>query len=235
MKLTIAVALIALVTTSPAIAENADSEHAVSFDLQSMSANQVFSFNESNHDNFGHLVELKVAGVKLEQDVSAVHPVTKAKISVVGAVTSFRWNGGPADPLDFGFTISSANRSKLEARLKEAGVSGDVEFSFQIFGVDPAKNERYIRLKTFSYPFRGVMNKIGSEIESNRAVSLPLKGSMIKDGKKTLVFESVGLGAMLSVANQSAKLTVVPIAGGRPQNLIMGSAGGESLKLRWGN
>jgi hypothetical protein len=195
-------------------------------EFSKMSATPFSGRLENSTAAFAHLLGLKLGSTALAPDGSAVHPVTKKKTQIVGAITAFKWSGRPADSMELTFSMSDANFRRLENVLKQPVPTTALEFNFQIYSVDSETKEPFIRLKSFHYPFRGLLNKVGSEMLSKKAESLPLRGTLAKTAGR--------LSLDLNSSSSSAKIQVLPV-GPSPQNLIVGTGSEQTRKIHWGH
>ncbi len=194
-------------------------------EFSKMSATPFSGRLENSTAAFAHLVGLKLGSVALTPDTAAVHPVTEQNVQTVGAITAFKWSGRPADSIELAFAMSDANFKRLENVLKQPVPPTAVEFNFQIYSVDSETRQPFIRLKSFHYPFRGLLNLVGSEMLSKKAESLPLRASLAKTAGR--------LSLDLDSSARSAKIQVLPV-GPSPQNLILGIGSEQTRKIHWG-
>jgi hypothetical protein len=218
----LAVCLAGLLALPAALAEDFAVE-PMSF--SKMNATPFSGRANSGSSAFAHLVGLKIGGISFAADTDAVHPVNDKRSSIVGAMTAFQWSGRSTDPMDLTVVLSEANLKRLETYLKQPAPPPEIEFNFQIYLVDATTKETFIRLKSFHYPFRGLLNKVGSEMLSQKSESLPLRGVLSKiNGRLALDVDS---------GSRSARIQALP-SGPAPQNLILGNGPDQSRKIHWG-
>ncbi len=203
----------------------AEDQAVVPLTFNKMSASPFTGRSDRSAGPFAHLVGLKIGSVALATDTTATHPLTAETISIVGAITSFQWSGRPADSMELTFVLTDANLKRMEAYLQQPAPPPEAEFNFQIYSVDAATNSAFIRLKSFHYPFRGLLNKVGSEMLSQKSESLPLRAVLSKTSGR--------LSLDLDADRRSARIQVLP-GDPNPQNLILGSGPEQSRKIQWG-
>ncbi|NDD92342.1 hypothetical protein EBZ37_09680 [bacterium] len=223
---------ILLLVQAPQALTNEATPGALEF--SQLSLPQVFYYDEKKDEAFAHLVSFKIGSLTLQQDVQAQHPLTQSPVPVVGALSAFHWGGGPTDSFEISFTVSSVNQKLLENYLRQPNASAEIELNFQIFTKSPESSEKFIRLKTFTYPFRGIMNRVGSEILSNKPKSLPVKGSIAKtNGRLAFTLASTAGTQILNPPNFSVKLSAQP-RGSLKQTLIWALDPETTQKVFWG-
>jgi hypothetical protein len=102
------------------------------------SISQAFNYQKDDQSAIGHVAAIKIADKELKADLKLTDPedITK-KLDAVGAISSFHWEGGAAQPLQFTFNISITNKNTLAVLLHSDLSSILTVVDFVIWEYDP--------------------------------------------------------------------------------------------------
>ncbi|KHD88269.1 MAG: hypothetical protein OM95_08920 [Bdellovibrio sp. ArHS] len=207
---------------------------AATLEFTDLSLSQGFEFNESGRENFGHLTSLQVDSITFPADLTGVNPLSKKRSSIVGAISSYSWTTGLKAPMNLSFNLSAANVSLLRSTLKRGSVHPKVVLNFQIYAYNETTKSYYMKFKTFTFTQGGILNKIGKDMPSMKAVSLPIEGSLKKlDGNSPLKIADNPSSAVTRFKNYTVQIELSPI-GTEEQNLILAENPDINKKLSWG-
>ncbi|MEI6732980.1 MAG: hypothetical protein WCK94_03375 [Comamonadaceae bacterium] len=105
---------------------------------------QGFDFKKDYQVPFGFITNLKVGAVTLKNDIKAKDPATGADVPVTGVLSSFSWNGGSTDQLEFHMHVSQNNQQLINGLLRDKMLNPNVMVTFVIFKYD-AHSKKYFQ------------------------------------------------------------------------------------------
>jgi hypothetical protein len=160
--------------------------------LNSLSVDQVYKFDESNSSSFGHLISFQIGNIVFKPDSVTIHPISKKKHTIVGAITSLNWTKKQVEPLQLRFVISKENARMLKPLLPNKIKNSDVQFNFQLFTHDKESKKYYINFKSLTMPQKGILNRIGYKMPALQNVSHPVSGKLQRAGDSYQIDHEVG-------------------------------------------
>lgn len=91
-------------------------------------------------------------------DLTVTNPQTGAKMTVVGVMEQFEWNGGVADPLQINMYVSQENAAQLkllqQSTLKTTKVSA---LNYLIIDYDPVARQWFTQAAPQQPPLSGMV------------------------------------------------------------------------------
>lgn len=206
------------------------SAHALAqaVDYSNLDLIQGFYFKKTSQATLGYITDLQIGSVLFRTDTSVTNPVTNEKKNIVAPISSYKWGSLPSEPMQISFNISKANNKKLSELLKKSNAALNIEFNFQIYSFDPEKNEFYIALKSFTFPKRGIMNRIGYALPSNKLISLPIKGVI-----RSVAPAKSANTVVVNPENYEVQVVIVPTPD-KEQMLVRATSSESLMKAQWG-
>jgi hypothetical protein len=169
----------------------------------SCDVSQAFNFQKDVQTSVGHINKLKVSNKKLAEDIAITDPenVTGDPVKVVGVVSGMYWQGGYAEPIQFGCQVSNANKLTLAVLSHSEMSDTTVEVSFTIYDYDPDEKKYYKCFHTDGAVLKGLVEKSGGELN----ISIETDQSMEVMSPKNFAF---ALGVMPEDEAQEAHLAM---------------------------
>ncbi len=132
----------------------------------SCDVSQAFNFQKDVQSMVGHINKLKVANKQLAEDIAITDPenVTGDPVKVVGVVSGMYWQGGYAEPIQFGCQVSNANKLTLAVLSHSEMSDTTVEVSYTIYDYDPDEKKYYKCFHTDGAVLKGLVEKSGGEL-----------------------------------------------------------------------
>jgi hypothetical protein len=113
----------------------------------------------------GFLTHFKIGETEFETDISVTNPEEiEAKLPIVGVLSDVSWNGGEAEPLNFGCRVSTLNKNSAVMLTQSSMTNVDVEFTFLVFDYDPDEGITYQCFHCDEAVFTGKLQKEGGRI-----------------------------------------------------------------------
>lgn len=107
-----------------------------------------FNFRRDVFDSVGHVVSLKIGDTDLPADMTLKEPIEEGELKVVGAISSFSWEGGYAQPIQIAMQISRERKTDLATLLHKTMKSVAVDIQFVIYEYDRDKEVFYESVHT---------------------------------------------------------------------------------------
>ncbi len=233
MKSQLKLALSTFVIAFIANVATANFAKAAIIELPQLNLQQVYDFQFGVATPFAHLVSMQIGSVTLAADIAAKNPLTNKKTNIIGGISAFSWRTGMKDPMKFTFHVSEANRKRLLEILKKPAPNQVITFNYQIFAYDPDAKDFFITLKSFTFPQRGIMNRIGKDMPSMKAVSMPLKGTLQKISDQVFVVSNTPDANVKTPANYAVQVSIFP-PDNKQQQIVQGLSATENKKFNWG-
>lgn len=202
--------------------------YAQAVDYSSLDLVQGFYFKKTNHATLGYITDLQIGSTIFRSDISVINPVTNEKKNIVAPISSYKWGSLPSEPMQISLNISQANNKKLNELLKKSNAALNIEFNFQIYSFDPEKNEFYLALKSFTFPKRGIMNRIGYALPSNKLISLPIKGVI-----RSVAPAKSANTVVVNPENYEIQVVIAPPPD-KVQMLVRATSSESLMKAQWG-
>lgn len=130
---------------------------------------QAFNFRRDVHDKIGHVTDLKIGEEDdgdLDADISLKDPIAggnDSEIKVVGAVSSFHWEGGYAQPVQIAFQISRTNKTKIASLLHNTMKSVKIKIAYEIYDYDRDAEVFYKAVHTNDTALEAIVQVQGTE------------------------------------------------------------------------
>lgn len=207
---------------------------AGAIDYPDLNVAQGFASHGAGETSFGYVTGLRIGSTDLVPDIAVKNPISKETMKVVGVMSAYGWSSELAAPMKLAFSVSQANKEILKGLQKDPLAKKPVEFNFQIFAFDPGSKQHYIALKSFTFPYRGIMNRIGSEMPSMKLASFPLRGNLENvAGKRQMTVDDARNMAVANPPNYLVRISVTPSVA-KQQDVIYATSPGKATKLPWG-
>lgn len=131
----------------------------------SCSIEQGFNFKKDSNETVGFINTLKIADTDIPADLNVTNPENTAQsMKVVGVASSIYWNGGYADPVQFGAQVTTDNKNKLATLPHKTLSNAGVEFMFTIYDYDRVAKVYYKCFQTNGIKLKGLIFKQGGEL-----------------------------------------------------------------------
>jgi hypothetical protein len=167
---------------------------AAQINFDALHGEQGFNFRRDVQDSFGVITSLKIGATVFKADITGTKIVNGAdqKASVVGVLSSAKWNSGMTDPIALKGLVTTANKQVIQQMLHSALTDTKVEIEVEVYQYDPLAKVWFTALAP--------------------NMNAALKGLIAKEGKDKLLL-SLGKepnAAVKSPQNWELDLTVMP-------------------------
>lgn len=122
-----------------------------------------FNFKRDVQDKIGHATQLTIGEKTLTADLTVKEPIEEGDEKVVGVISSFSWDGGYAQPIQFSMQISITNKNEIASLLHTQMKSVAVTVNFNIYEYDPEAKAYYKSLHTNDADIKGLIQVEGDE------------------------------------------------------------------------
>jgi hypothetical protein len=176
----------------------------------------------NEHQRVGYVTAFAGLGLPqaLNADLTVINPQTGAKITVVGVMAQFEWNGGVSDPLQINMYVSQENAAQLkllqQSTLKTTTVSA---LNYLIINYDQVAKQWFTQAAPAQPPLSGMVPG-GSNPDLNVDMTpVPVQQGINEDVYKVSVQIAPGgnKAYVLTFANSSTQ----PVA--KAWGLVIGS------------
>jgi hypothetical protein len=135
------------------------------------SVEQMMNFERDIQTYVGVINSLKIGGTELPADITnLVNPLdvtSTSVLSVVGVLSDLSFDGGPMEPLNFGFLVSNANQVALTGLLDRGLSNTEVQISFTVYYYDPVYKGYYTAFWTKNTILSGLITNEGTDLGIN--------------------------------------------------------------------
>lgn len=123
-----------------------------------------YNFKQDVKDRIGHVTKLKIADTELKVDQAFKNPMEPSADAAkkAGAIESFSWEGGYAQPLMLICRVSNENSKSISVLLHQTLPHLDVELSYFIYEYDPVAKKYFEAIK--GEDLKGLIQKQGGEL-----------------------------------------------------------------------
>ena len=121
-----------------------------------------FNFKRDLQEKLGHVTSLKIGEANPSADLTLKEPISEGDVKCVGAISSFDWNAGDADPLSFSCQVSITNKNNMASLIHTQMKSVAVEVDFAIYDYDPDA-KAYYKAVWVDSAIKGVLKVEGNE------------------------------------------------------------------------
>ncbi len=99
------------------------------------SVEQGFNFQPDVRLPVGHVNTMEIGGVELSSDLGVTDPmdISGDPIEVMGVVSSIKWDGGIAEPIEITCRVSDSNKDEIVYLVQHRLEEPEVSFSFTIY------------------------------------------------------------------------------------------------------
>jgi hypothetical protein len=167
----------------------------------------------NEHPRVGYVTAFAGLGLPqaLSADLTVTNPLTGARITVVGVIEQFEWNGGVGDPLQIDMYVSQENATQLKAlqqsTLKTTKVSA---LNYVIIDYDPETEEWFTQAAPQQPQLSGIVPGTPSPELNVDLTPVPVKAGIDVNVYKVSVQIAPGANQayVLTFANSSTQPVV---------------------------
>ncbi|SET90691.1 hypothetical protein [Stigmatella erecta] len=138
--------------------------------VRQMDVVQGFSEKQASRAAVGFITDLKIGDLEFASDeFKVINPETGQPLpKVVGVMSDYAWNTGPADAMYLSAQISTVNKQKLSTMIFSKMGSIEVKFAYAIYEYDPVAKE-YFKSCSCDAPLTGILEKRGEKLSVSMA------------------------------------------------------------------
>jgi hypothetical protein len=131
----------------------------------SCSVTQGFNFEKDSQEIVGHINYLKIGDTEIKADLNVTNPEDISKtVKVVGVASDIYWNGGYADPVQFGCQVATENKNLLATLTHKSMANTEVLLTFTIYDYDPKEKKFFKCFHTNDEKLECLVLKEGGEL-----------------------------------------------------------------------
>jgi hypothetical protein len=179
-----------------------------------------FILDPNEHPRVGYVTAFAGLGQTFNADLTVSNPQTGAKMTVVGVIGQFEWNGGVGNPLEIQMYISQENAVQLktlqQSTLKSTNVTA---LNYLIIDYDQETKQWFTQAAPAQPPLTGIVP--GGQ---NPELDVDLAGVPVKDGVDVNVYKvtvQIAPAANKAYALTFANSATTPVA--KAWGLVIGS------------
>jgi hypothetical protein len=184
----------------------------------------------NEHQRVGYVTAFAGLGLALNADLTVTNPQTGARMTVVGVMDQFEWNGGVGDSLKIDMYVSQENVTQLKVLQQSTLTTAKVSaLNYLIINYDPEAKQWFTQAAPQQPPLSGMVP--GGQ---NPELNVDLTPVAVKEGIDVNVYKvsvQIAPGANQAYVLTFANSSTMPVA--KAWGLVIGSPASALAGGRW--